>query len=215
MKTPRSILLIFLFLILINSCSRNDCDWETTTQPFVLENLTSNSLPGVYRISLGSTDNSFEMDSLSKSVLYILNDSSTDNNKGLLYFKGFPYWDNSSSKNLLGDFSGSWESQIDKGGIFSPNLMIFTPYFNQNDGDLGKSILMRHDIRQREGKALLIVTVLKNFSNDSPAGNTFVYNSAKSEGACNYLVFSKVSSITPEIHLRVLEQIDSVKSTKH
>lgn len=207
---------IFLLFILINSCSRTDCDWEITTEPFDLDDLTSNSLPGVYRISLGSTDNSFEMDSLTKSILFILNDSSTEfNNKGLLYFKGFPYWDNSSSKNSLGDFSGSWESQIDKGGIFSPNLVVFTPYFNQNDGDPGKSILMRHDLRQKGGKTLLIVTILKDFNNDSPVGNTFVYNSTKSKNACNYLVFSKVSDITSDLHQKLLKQIDSVKSTKH
>ena len=206
---------IVLFLSVLMSCSRTDCPWETETDEFTEENLRSNVLTGVYKISTGSTDNSFISDSLSKSILYILADSTSPvNNTGQLHFVQFPYWENKTSTGQLGEFYGTWQVQIDKGGIFSKNLFVFSPAFSEGKEDPGKSIVMRHDIRMRNGNPLLIVTVLKDFSNDGEFGNTLVYNSTKSKDACNYLIFEKSEEINQSMKSAIIHEIDSVNSTK-
>ena len=150
---------------------------------------------------------------MAESRLYILNDSSTSRvDLGELYFKGFPYWDNAQEKNLLGNFVGRWVVQLDKGNIFSKNLFVFAPQFTSEEFESAKSIIMRHDLRMKnENTPLLIVTVLKNYSNVSPEGHTFVYNSSKSKEACNYLVFEKVSNVDPSEFARLVFEVDSLK----
>ena len=217
LKLPLMSRFLFYSLLLLHfvfaSCSRTDCPWEKETEEFTEANLRSNVMTGAYKISTGSTDGSISTDSLSKSILYLVADSiSALNNRGLLHFVGFPYWENESGINRLGEFYGSWEVQLDKGNILSKNLFVLSPSFYEGDRYPGKSIVMRHDIRMRNGKPLLLIAVLKDFSNDSEFGNSLVYGSAKSMDACNYLIFEKSGEITSVTRSAIVEAIDSLDS---
>ncbi len=199
MKSKILLLSFFSFLFLL-SCSSDNCDYNDTTNSYEkIEDFSTTTVGGVYKLSSLSTDNTFDKSQLANSALYVITDSLNPMGlNGKFYFHDYPAWDNASSRNNLEDFYGEWHITFQSALIGGKRFHFEPMYFADFEKVSPKSMVAALDVRLSNGNPVIIVRVLRNFTTDAKFGYSLIYSTPESKDFCNYLVFEKVSPVVSD-----------------